>query len=140
MHGATHASGGSDPIPGGTGGGAKRILACWAGALPTSVGNGLVWRVPYDSDGGSFTFALARAFARIEATHTAGVAFVLEKSPGGDVPFSASAITTVTISAGDYEAEDTSVSDSVDSGDLLRLRFGAVGASTNYQVELLGSE
>jgi hypothetical protein len=140
-HGYNHAPGGSDPIPGGGGGGAKKLLVCWGGALPTVAGTGLVWRIPYDSDGSTLTFTLARAFARVEAPYTTAVTFTLEHSSGGDIAFSASTITTVTIPVGDYETDVTGLSTTVSSGDLVRLVYTAVGSvSTNFQVELLGSE
>lgn len=142
LHGRDHAIGGADEIPGlAAGGGTAKLLATWAGALPTALGNGLVWRVPFNSDGTTFTFTLTRAFARVESALTASISFRLEKSGGGDVPFSPTTITTITIPAGDYETENTGLTTTVTSGDLLRLVYTAVYLGTpNYHVELLGTE
>lgn len=123
-----------------TGSGPKKILFCWSGSLPTVIGNGIVWRVPFNSDGSSFTFTLSRAFARIEDTYTSGTSFRLEKSAGGNVAFSGSTITTLTVAAGAYEVEVTGLSTSVVSGDLVRIVFTSVGAVTKFDVELLGSQ
>ncbi len=129
-----------EAVESGGGDSTKRILVCWAGSTPTVTGNGLVWRVPFDADGSSFTFDLATAFARIESLSGSAVSFRLEKSPGGEVAFTPTTVATVIVAAGDYEQQDV-VSDAVDSGDLVRLVFAAVPAtSTKFQVELLGSE
>ncbi len=128
-----------EAVPGATT--AKKLLVCWGGALPTVTGNGLVWRIPYDSDGSTLTFTLASAFARIEGTSANSVVFVIEKASGGDVAFSASTVTTITVLAGDYESENTGLSTSISSGDLVRLVFSAVAVSpVNFNVELIGSE
>jgi hypothetical protein len=142
-HGANHSPGGSDPIPGvGSGGsGARKMVAFWAGSLPTIAGtDGLVIRVPYDADGSSFSFTLTRAFARIETSQTAAVVFRLEKSPGGGV-FTPTTVDTVTVAAGDYDQEDTGLSAAVSSGDLLRLVYvTVVGTLPVFEVELVGTE
>lgn len=116
-----------------------RLLASWAGTLPSSTGNGLVWEVPYDSDGSSFAFTLARATARIEDTFTAATQIRIEKSPGGGA-FTPTTVTTLGINAGSYEATNTGIASTVTSGDLLRIVFTAVGAQTKFMVELIGSE
>lgn len=125
------------------GGGRKKILACWAGPMPTSTGNGLVWLVPFDSDGSSFTFTPAYARARIESTSTTGITFTVQKSAGGGA-FSPVMVAAPVIAAGAYEGTDPSPVGTFSSGDLLRLSFTSVGsfASTPvyFDVELLGAE
>ncbi len=125
--------------PASGGGGAKKLLVCWGGNLPSVTGPGLVWRVPFDADGSSFTFDLATAFARIETPGVSPVTFRIESSPGGEVAFTPTTITSLVLSAGEYE-EDDNLSGSVDSGDLVRLVYVAVGTTTKFQVELLASE
>jgi hypothetical protein len=140
-HGANHAPGGSDPIAGLGGGGAKTLLACWGGALPIATRTGIVWRVPFAGDGSSLSFTITEAFARLEVPRPTAVSFRLEKSAGGEAVFTASTITTLTVVAGDYEQDTTGLAVAVDSGDLVRVVYTAVATiSTGYQVELTGQE
>jgi hypothetical protein len=120
----------------------RKILACWAGPLPIATGAGLVWEVPYDSDGSTLTFTLNRAFARIESTQPSSVQIAVEKSAGGS-SFSASTVTTLTIAASSYETTNTGLSTSVSSGNLLRISFVSLPGSTpqpNFTVEVIGSQ
>lgn len=129
---------------GGGGGGTtlRKLLLSWGGLVPSVLGNSTVWRVPYDTTGSSFTFTLTRAYIRVELPSVNPTSVRLEKSAGGDVLFSPTTITSLSVSgAGDYEQEVTSFSTSVSSGDLVRLVFTAVGAEAAvYEVELIGSQ
>lgn len=123
----------------------KQILAAWAGTMPVALGNGLVWVVP-QINATTATFSLSYAIARVETTPLGSSAqFVLEKSSGGNSAFSGSptTVSTLTIAPADYRNEDTGVSLSVSSGDLLRLRFaalGGLGGACAYSIELQGSQ
>lgn len=158
IHGGDHGPGGADPlrssgatsgdaiVSDGAGGiswgaasGPKQVLATWGGTLPATTGTGQVWRVPYASDGSSYTFSLVRAFARLDDPVGGTVTFRIEKSAGGGA-FSPTTVTTLTIAAGDYDDEDTSFTVSVTSGDLLRIAFVAVSGTPIYSVQLIGSE
>lgn len=113
------------------------MVATWQGQLPLAAFTGAVWRVPY-LDGVSATFDLTRAYARVEATGASNDTIVLETSPPGS--FVATTITTLTITAGNNDDEDTTSLGSVDSGDLVRINWTAVGHTDqpNYTVELEG--
>jgi hypothetical protein len=120
-----------------------RILAPWAGAVPSATGNGLEWSVPFDADGSSFTFDLALALARLTATYTSPVQFRIESSPGGQVAFTPTTVVTLTVAPGDYESPLTATAAvSVASGDVLRLVFAALGppVTTRFTTYVVGSE
>jgi hypothetical protein len=121
----------------------RKILACWAGPLPVVIPQvSVVWRVPYNPDGTTYTFSLTRAFARIESTQASTIQIVVQKSPGGGI-FTPSTVTTLAITGGNYDTENTGIAFSVTSGDLLRLSFSAVPGSLpqpNFQVEVEGSQ
>lgn len=127
---------------GGGGGGTsvRKIIVNWGGSIPSTTGNGLVWRVPFDNDGSSFSFDLAYAFARIESTYGADISFRVETAPGGEVSFSPTTVTTLTIPSGEYEDENTGLSATVVSGDLLRIVFLTIAGGRTYEVQLIGSE
>jgi hypothetical protein len=130
------------PCSGGGTTAVRKLLACWGGPLPIAPQVGLTWEVPFDSDGTSFTFTLARAFARIEATQSSSVQVSIESSPGGGT-FTPTTVTTLTIGAGSFETTNTGIGVPISSGSLLRIDFGAVPGSTpqpNFDVEILGSQ
>jgi len=116
-----------------------KLLASWGGSTPTLTGSGLVWRVPYSDTGSSLSFTIKRVFARIETSQASTISFRIEKSPAS-AAFSATTVTTVNISAGNYESENTGLTVAASSGDLLRLYYAAVGTvPITFQVELVGS-
>jgi hypothetical protein len=113
------------------------MVATWQGDLPAAVGNGAVWRVPY-LNGSSVTFTLTRAYVRVETAGAASTTVVFEKSAAG--AFSASTITTVTLVAADNEEEVTTSLGTVTSGQLVRIRWSALGTTGVYTCELEGHE
>jgi hypothetical protein len=116
----------------------RRMVATWQGTVPTTTTPGVVWRVPY-LDGVAFTFALQRAYGRVETAALAATSVVLEKSPAG--AFVPSTITTLTLASLANEIEATAGLGSVASGQLLRIRWTALGASgSSYTIELEGVE
>lgn len=122
----------------------KQLLAAWAGTMPAAIGAGMVWKVPKIS-GAAATFLLGYAIARVELLPVGSNAqFVLEKSAGGGVFSGAPTIvSTLTLTTAVYEIDDAGVAVSVTTGDLLRLRFAALGGLANacaYSVELQGSQ
>lgn len=122
----------------------RQFLANWQGTVPSVLGNGVVLVVP-KVEGASATFDLSYAKARVELLPTgAGTSFVIEKSAGGGA-FSGSptTVSVLTVAAGTYEVEDTGVSASVSTGDLLRIRYaslGGLGGATSYAVFVEGSQ
>src|SRR5262245_30493501 len=141
--GVNHRPAGPDPIPNWPtgGGGPKTLVAVWGGSLPEAVATGLVWRVPYAGDGSSLSFSLDRAYARLETPVAGDVEFTLEHSAGGEAAFSASTIVVLTVPASEYEEEDAAFTPvTVDSGDLLRINYTAVGGTAIFHVELTGGE
>lgn len=113
------------------------LVACWAGPVPNLSGVGIVLRVPkIGSD--SVTFNLKTLFSRLEALPSSGgVQFTVEKSVGG-AAFSAVSVGSNTHGTTDQELEDTGLTGTIASGDLVRLNFVNVsgGNGGTYCVEL----
>lgn len=131
---------GSNPSTGG--GSTKGITANWGGVLPasTSLFTGTTLRVP-ERGGASSNFTLSKAYFRVEVPATGTTTVVIEKmSPDGDLAWTTAAtVATLTITGtSDYE-QSGSISVSVTTGDLLRIRFTAVAASGLFHVEVTGS-
>lgn len=127
---------------GGGGGGAttRQLLVTWGGLVPPTDGQGMIFEIPYKPDGTSWSFVAKRAVARMEATYTSDQVFLLQKATGGDVAFAApTTITTVTIVAGHYRGEQTGLSFTLVSGDLVGLFFSAAGSLSPFMLELIGS-
>ena len=131
------------------GGGAIRVDVCvlrklvvsWGGQIPSTLGNNLVWRVPYNTDGSSYTFTIAEAFFRVETPNVNPTSIRFETSPGGAV-FIPTTLTTLSVSgAGGYEHYTPGLAVVVTSGTLLRMVHTAVAANGSiYQAELVGSQ
>jgi hypothetical protein len=110
-------------------------IAEWAGPLPTKTGPGLVFRVPFVR-GVSATFTLSRIFSRLEVLPAGSVVFRVEKSSGGGA-FTPTTIATLTHTTSDYEKSNTSLSGTVQSGDLVRIFFVTMnGRGGAYQIQL----
>lgn len=126
-------TGGASPIPAGSG-----IIITWNGYVPIAAGNSTVRHVPSDQDGNSVSFTLFGVYARIETAQDSAVNFRLESSPGGNSAFSPTTLTTVGVSAGNYEGTATFSSD-VTTGDLVRLVHTAVPVvPCFFEVQILG--
>lgn len=128
--------------PAATGGAsAHTLIALWEGeslpAVPSTWGG--VWRIPY-IEGVSTTFTLNRALLRVETPASSGsYVVVIEKSVGG-ASFSAVTVTTLTLTAGSNQIEDSALSVSITSGELVRIRFSAVGnGGQTFTVQLEGT-
>jgi collagen type I/II/III/V/XI/XXIV/XXVII alpha len=116
--------------------GLVHILATWQGIVPSAAGVGAVWRVPYIA-GLAITFALSRAYARVETPSASSTVVRLERSPAG--VFVPTTITDITIAAS--EAEIVSALGTVSSGQLLRINWLAIGAAGSvYTIELEGGQ
>jgi hypothetical protein len=115
----------------------KEFIATWAGTIPAVAGHFFTWRVP-KVDGVDKTFDLESLFARVEELPAGVVQFRVDKSPGGGA-FTPTTVDSVSLS-GEYEEENTSVSSTVTSGQLLRLWFVQVGGEGQFHVQLSGSE
>ena len=131
---------------GGGGGGTvtNELEVCWGGMLPTVLGNGTVWPVPFEDDGTSKTYSMSYLKARIESLSTGSVSFRLEQSLGGQVAFVPVVTQAISIVAGTYEKVLQAPGDftafSVDSGDLLRVVYTAVGPDCAFSVTMVGAE
>lgn len=123
------------------GGSTKRTLVfTWAGIIPQTNGQGVIWETPYDVDGSSLSFTIERAAARMEQNHIADQILTLQKASGGDVAFvSPSTITAVTILAGHYRGAQLGLSVALVSGDLVGLFFTQAGSLSSFSLELLGT-
>lgn len=122
-------------------GSSKRLSVSWTGSVPTAVGSVAVWAVPYNPDGSPITFFLKRAMLRVETPGSGVTTAVVEVAAGGDVAF-ASPTTEVSfsIAASHYQDDVSGLSGTVSSGELLRLRFTAVGASgSDFSATLTGT-
>lgn len=126
---------------GAAGGTGRRLTASWTGTVPSAVGAVAVWEIPYNPDGSSATFHLARAMMRVETAGAAATTAVIESAAGGDVAFaSATTEASLSIAASHYEGSSSGLTGTVSSGDLIRLRFTAVGASgSDFSATLTGS-
>lgn len=126
---------------GAAGGTSKRLTVSWCGSVPTAVGAVAVWEVPYNPDGSSATFHLERAMMRIETPGSGSTTAVIESAAGGDVAFaSATTEASLAIAAAHYQASSSGLTGTVSSGDLLRLRFTAVGGSgADFSATLVGT-
>lgn len=104
-----------------------RLLQIWGGAIPTAIGEGQVFIVPYASGSVSVTFTFTRAKFRLETPGTTiDTEVEISTSPGGGIP-SWTIISTLTLPIADYEVEDTAVSAyTIDSGDLLRIEWMSI--------------
>lgn len=119
-------------------------MAIWNGTFtPRSVGPaGGVWRVPY-VDGVSKTFDLDRATFRVETApiaDSASYSVKIQKSNGGGA-FSATDIVTLTIAAAAFENAVTTALGTIDSGQLLRVNWTALGVGAEtFEIQLEGTE
>ena len=126
----------------GAGGGtSRRLTVSWTGTVPAAVGAETVWEVPYNPDGSVATFHLARAMMRVETPGSGATTAVMESAAGGDVAFaSATTEASISIAAAHYEGSSSGLTGTVSSGDLIRLRFTAVGATgSDFSATLTGS-
>jgi hypothetical protein len=104
------------------------------GALPASPGATQALFVPY-VDGVSHTFDLQRIYARVETPGASGTVLSIQKSPSGG-PFVGTDIGDATIPGGANDVTVTSSLGTVDSGDLVRVNFSALGAgAASFYVE-----
>lgn len=136
----TAGSAGATGATGPTGAAAvKHLLVEWFGEMPVVVGAGQVFRVPY-ADGVSLTFDLERALLRVETTGTTSTIVEVQSSPGGGA-FTPTSVATLTAASGDHEDEDVGALGQVDSGDLLRINWQALGDdAADFLVQLEGVE
>lgn len=116
----------------------RKVLACWSGRVPTlSSSQGIVWRVPYDTDGSTFSLTAKRAHVRQEELQSIDQTFRFAMASGGDVAVaSPTTISDVTISAGHYDHENTGLTTAVSSGDLLILYYQTTGNNQPFSAEL----
>lgn len=135
MHGANHASGGPDPIPGG----GRVFGAGWSGPYPLNILTGSTWQVPLVS-GGTVSFSLESMRFRLETPGASSTTVHVERSNGGTT-FTGSTVGALTLAAGTYETSVSTALGTVTSGDLLRIVWDAVGSGARgYLVFLEGGE
>lgn len=116
-----------------------RLVATWAGRMPTITGAGFELVIPY-LNGASATWTLKSMKSRLSILPVGTTSFRTEKSAGGGA-FSASptTIATLTHTTSDYEKANTALALSVTTGDLIRIYFPAVaGSGGTFCVELEG--
>lgn len=109
------------------------------GTIPGAPGPTQVLRVPF-VNGVSRIFDVDRLFLRVETVGSSATTVHLEKSssPSAFVPVY---IASVTVGAGDNEGETTGTLGTVQSGDLVRMNFIAIGAgAASFYAEFEAAE
>lgn len=98
--------------------------------------------IPRGAGDADLTFDLERIHVRVETPSSSGsVTVKLQKATGGETAPSWSDVTTVTLTAGEYEAAATIGAVTVTSEDLLRLYFTGIGTGvTDYQAIVTGAK
>lgn len=125
---------------GGTSTGSHGITVNWSGGIPGAASTGTTLRVP-ELSGASHTWTLTKAYLRIETPGVGATTVVIEKmSPDSNATWTtATTVATLTVTgASSYETTGT-ISSSVTTGDLLRIRFTSVSATGLFTVEATGS-
>lgn len=118
---------------------AKTLIIQWFGALPVAAGPTQVFRVPY-LNGVLRTFNLQRLTLRVETTGTTATSITCQKSPSGGA-FNPTSIGSASVGSGVHEDSETTSLGTVQSGDLVRVNFTAIGAgAASYTVEMEGLE
>lgn len=119
----------------------KRLTVSWTGTVPTVVGDAAIWEVPYNPDGSSITFFLKRAMIRVETPGSGATAVTMDAAAGGDIAFATPTTeASLSIPASHYQASDSALTGTVQSGELIRLTFTSVGASgSNFSATLTGT-
>ena len=115
------------------------ITANWSGVLLTVPGNGSTLRVP-ELSGASHTWTLTKVYARCETAGSGSTTIVVETmTPDANGSWSTTTtVATLTINSGDFETSAT-ISVSVTTGDLLRIRFTSIGTAGLFTVEATGT-
>jgi hypothetical protein len=114
---------------------ARTLIIQWFGALPGAIGATQAFRVPY-VNGVSRTFDLQRLTLRVEIVGTSTTSISLQKSPSGGA-FVPTAIGAAAVATGVHEDSETAALGNVQSGDLVRVNFTAIGAgAASYTVEM----
>lgn len=109
------------------------------GALPASPGATQAIFVPF-VEGVSHTFQLTSLYARVETPGASNTVLSWQKSPSGGV-FSGTDIGDATIPGGANDVTVTTGLGSVDSGDLVRVNFSAIGSGArSFYVEFEATE
>lgn len=135
------ASWAADATGGGGGSGTPKMVAVWSGHTPprkTGAWGG-VWRIP-EVFTGAATFDLSQLTFRMETPPNTAYTLVVEKSASGGTP-SWSTVKSITLAADDYEQAETTSLGTVDSGELLRVRFTAIGSGgADWSITLEGED
>lgn len=109
------------------------------GSLPSSPGATQALFVPF-IDGVSHTFQLTSIYARVETPGASNTVLSWQKSPSGG-SFSGTDIGDATIPGGSNDVTVTSSLGAVDSGDLVRVNFSAIGSGArSFYVEFEATE
>lgn len=124
----------------GTSSGAHGITATWGGSMPTALSSGTTLRVP-ELSGASHTWTLTKLYFRLETPGASTSTVVIEKmSPDANSTWTtATTVGTLTVTGTSSYETSATVSSSVTTGDLLRIRFTAVSATGLFTVEATGS-
>ena len=123
----------------GDGATARRLLAQLQGPMPASPETSGAYRVPFWG-GASIEYTLQRASLHLENVGSTDTSLVIEKSTTADV-FTPETVATLTVAASSYLDEETSGLGSLESGNLIRWRWTAVGTDAdNFHVTLEGEE
>ena len=117
----------------------RRLLAQLQGPLPASPEISGQYRVPY-ALGVTVTYTLQYASLHLGDDGSSSTTVVIEKSDTTDV-FTPEEITTLTVAASGHLAEDDTGLGTIESGQLLRFNWTAIGTGAdNFHVTLEGTE
>ena len=117
----------------------QRLLAQLYGPMPASPESSDMYRVPYTA-GASVEYTLERASLHLETAGSTTSTLLIEKSTtvGAFVPVT---IATLSLASTVQLDEETSGLGTIESGDLLRFRWTAVGTGAdNFHAQLEGTE
>jgi hypothetical protein len=114
---------------------ARTVMLDWFGALPAAVGATQTLRVPY-INGSLRTFTLQRLTLRVETTGSSATSITLQKSSAGST-FIPTSIGTASVGSGVNEDSETTSLGTVQSGDIVRVNFTAIGVgAASYLVQM----
>jgi hypothetical protein len=115
-----------------------QLLAQLYGPMPGSLGASGMYRIPYIA-GASVTFTLSRVSLHLETAGSTATTLLLEKSTAGGL-FVGSTVATLTLAAAAIQVDVTSSLGALQSGNLIRWRWTALGTGAqSFLAQLEGT-
>ena len=118
---------------------ARRLFAQQHGPLPASPEAGPMYRIPYLA-GAAVEYTLERASLHLGEAGSTATTLLIEKSETTD-EFTPETVATLSCGSGSHLDEETSGLGTLESGNLLRFKWTAVGTGADmFHVQLEGTE